>query len=79
MVRISRGGQITVPAPVRHRWETTRVALEDHGDHLVLRPLEDPIEGFVGFAARDDAPTTERLRAESRAEAAAGEARHRGR
>jgi len=79
MARISRGGQITVPAPVRRRWETERVALEDHGEYLLLRPLADPIEGFVGFAAGDDRPTSDEVRAQSRAEEAAAETRHRGR
>lgn len=70
-MRISRGGQVTVPAPVRQRWGTDRVALEDHGDHLLLRPLPDPIAAFRGFA-KDAAATrglrTEEMRARSRAE-----------
>jgi bifunctional DNA-binding transcriptional regulator/antitoxin component of YhaV-PrlF toxin-antitoxin module len=78
MTRISRGGQVTVPAPVRRRWETERVALEDHGDYLLLRPLADPVDGFVGFAGRRGVPTSEQMRAQSRAEEAAAEARRRG-
>lgn len=73
--RISRGGQVTVPAPVRHRWQTTRIAVEDHGDHLVLRPLADPIDNFVGFASGRRAPASEAMRARSRAEEAAAETR----
>ncbi|MFN8185618.1 MAG: AbrB/MazE/SpoVT family DNA-binding domain-containing protein [Gaiellales bacterium] len=75
MTRISRGGQVTVPAPVRRRWETERVALEDHGDYLLLRPVADPIEGFIGFAAGGGGPTSEEMRAQSRTEEAAAEAR----
>jgi bifunctional DNA-binding transcriptional regulator/antitoxin component of YhaV-PrlF toxin-antitoxin module len=77
-VRISRGGQVTVPAPVRRRWETERLALEDHGDYLLLRPLADPVDGFIGFAGRRGVPTSEQMRAQSRAEEAAAEARRRG-
>lgn len=77
MTRISRGGQVTVPAPVRRRWETELVALEDHGDYLLLRPLADPIDEFVGFAAGRDAPASEELRAQSRTGEAAAEARRR--
>lgn len=77
MTRISRGGQVTVPATVRHRWETERLALEDHGDYLLLRPLADPIDGFVGFAAGGGGPGSEEMRAQSRAEEAAAEARRR--
>jgi bifunctional DNA-binding transcriptional regulator/antitoxin component of YhaV-PrlF toxin-antitoxin module len=76
MTRISRGGQVTVPAPVRRRWETERVALEDHGDYLLLRPLADPVDGFVGFAGKRGVPTSEQMRARSRADEAAAEARH---
>lgn len=76
MARISRGGQVTVPAPVRRRWETERVALEDHGDYLLLRPLADPVDGFVGFARKRGVPASEQMRAQSRAEEAAAEAHH---
>jgi bifunctional DNA-binding transcriptional regulator/antitoxin component of YhaV-PrlF toxin-antitoxin module len=78
MTRISRGGQVTVPALVRRRWETDRVALEDHGDYLLLRPVADPIDGFVGFAAGRGGPTSEELRAENRAEEAGSDARRAG-
>lgn len=47
--RITAGGQISVPASVRRRWGTRIVALEDHGDRLVVRPLpEDPIAAARG-------------------------------
>lgn len=77
MTRISRGGQVTVPAPVRRRWETERVALEDHGGYLLLRPLADPVESFVGFAAKPGGLASEEMRAQSRVEEAAAGARRR--
>ena len=36
-MRISKGGQISVPARVRHRWGTATVVLDDQGDRLVDR------------------------------------------
>ena len=78
MTRISRGGQVTVPAPVRRRWDTERVALEDHGDHLLLRPLADPVDSFLGFAAGHEGPPSERMRLQSRAEERAAGSRRRG-
>lgn len=75
MTRISRGGQVTVPAPVRRRWETERVAVEDHGEYLVLRPLGDPVDAFLGFADGHAAAASEKLRAQSRAEEAAVQTR----
>jgi bifunctional DNA-binding transcriptional regulator/antitoxin component of YhaV-PrlF toxin-antitoxin module len=49
---ISSGGQISVPAAVRRRWGTRTVALEDRGDHVVLRPApDDPVAAAVGAFA----------------------------
>jgi AbrB family looped-hinge helix DNA binding protein len=51
-VKISRGGQISIPAPIRHRWGTSTVALEDHGDRIVLQPApDDPIAAAEGALA----------------------------
>lgn len=38
---ISRGGQVSVPATVRKRWRTNTILAEDHGDHVILRPVLD--------------------------------------
>lgn len=53
-VKVSRGGQISVPAAVRHRWRTSTVTVEDRGDELVIRPAaDDPIAAAAGaFAGR---------------------------
>ncbi|MGO9319588.1 MAG: AbrB/MazE/SpoVT family DNA-binding domain-containing protein [Solirubrobacteraceae bacterium] len=51
-VKISKGGQISIPAPIRHRWGTSTVALEDHGDRIVLAPApDDPIAAAEGALA----------------------------
>lgn len=53
-VRISKGGQISIPAPIRHRWGTSTVALEDHGDRIVLQPApDDPIAAAEGALAEE--------------------------
>ena len=77
-VKLSKGGQISVPAAIRHRWGGSTIALEDHGDHVVLRPApDDPIA-----AARGDLKdtvgggTSEEMRREARAEDAELERRH---
>lgn len=77
-LKISKGGQISVPAAIRHRWGGSTIALEDHGDHVVLRPApDDPIA-----AARGDLKdvagemTSEEMRREARAEEAELERRH---
>lgn len=68
--RISRGGQISIPAAVRRRWATDNVLIEDRGgDELVLRPLPaDPIAAAIGSVPLPGGMTSERLRAEARKE-----------
>jgi AbrB family looped-hinge helix DNA binding protein len=47
--RISKGGQISIPAAVRRRWGTSTVALDDQGDRLVIEPApDDPIAAAEG-------------------------------
>ena len=49
MGRITSAGQVSVPAEVRRRWGTSSVLIEDHGDHLVVRPApDDPIAAARG-------------------------------
>ena len=33
-MKISKGGQISIPATIRHRWGTRTVALDDQGDRM---------------------------------------------
>lgn len=56
-LKLTRGGQISVPAAVRKRWATSAVIAEDQGDRLVLTPApEDPIDALAGiFAAEGEA------------------------
>jgi AbrB family looped-hinge helix DNA binding protein len=47
--KITAAGQISIPADVRRRWETSTVLIEDRGDHLVVRPRPtDPVEAARG-------------------------------
>jgi bifunctional DNA-binding transcriptional regulator/antitoxin component of YhaV-PrlF toxin-antitoxin module len=53
---ISRGGQVSIPAPIRHRWGTSTVTLDDQGDRIVLTPTaDDPIAAAEG-ALREFGP-----------------------
>lgn len=50
--KITRAGQVSIPAEVRHRWGTSTVAIEDEGDSIVLRPVpDDPIAALRGSLA----------------------------
>ncbi len=65
---ISRGGQISIPADIRHRWGTTRLLLVDSGDSIVLRPIpDDPIAAAIG-SLKSDGPTAEEAIAQLREE-----------
>lgn len=51
-MKISRGGQVSIPAPIRKRWGTTTITLDDQGDQLVLKPApDDPIAAAAGAFA----------------------------
>lgn len=51
-LKISSGGQMSVPAAVRHRWGTRVVSFDDQGDHAVIRPApENVIEATAGIFA----------------------------
>jgi len=75
MARISKGGQVSIPASVKNRWGTSEVLIEDRGDSLVLRPLPpDPIGAALDLLPAEG-PSSEQMRAQLRAEDAAAEAR----
>ena len=53
-LRISRGGQVSIPAPIRHRWGTMTLTLDDQGDRIVLEPApDDPIAAAEGALAEE--------------------------
>lgn len=79
-LKISAGGQVSVPAEVRHRWKTKVIVADDRGDHLVLRPApEDPIEAALGAFADLPGPTVDEARRLDREEEAEIEDRKYGR
>lgn len=70
-LRISAGGQVSVPADVRKRWKTRVVVADDRGDHLILRPVpEDPIDAALGAFAHLPGPTADEARRMDREEEA---------
>lgn len=76
-MKISKGGQISIPAEIRHRWGTSTLALTDEGERIVLEPsADDPIaaaDGALAHLVKDfDA---ERLRQVARMDEQAAEDR----
>jgi bifunctional DNA-binding transcriptional regulator/antitoxin component of YhaV-PrlF toxin-antitoxin module len=73
--RISKGGQISIPASIRHRWATDRVLLEDRGDVILVRPVPaDPIAAVRGRFRGLGGPSSDEMRALAREEDAQVEA-----
>jgi hypothetical protein len=53
--KIVNGGHVNLSAEIADRWRTRYVSLEDHGDHVVLRPAADEASLPQGLA--DDIST----------------------
>jgi bifunctional DNA-binding transcriptional regulator/antitoxin component of YhaV-PrlF toxin-antitoxin module len=74
-LKITAGGQVSLPAEMRRRWGTKAVYVEDLGDHAVVRPLpDDPIAAVRGIW-KDRGISTDALRKQARKEEAIAEAR----
>jgi bifunctional DNA-binding transcriptional regulator/antitoxin component of YhaV-PrlF toxin-antitoxin module len=75
-MKVSRNGQVSIPAAARARWKADRVVVVDLGDHIVMRPAtaESASELFGKYAGRG--PSTEAMRRAER-NADAGGARRR--
>jgi AbrB family looped-hinge helix DNA binding protein len=76
-MKISKGGQVSIPAPIRKRWGTTTVTLEDRGEEIVLKPApDDPIAAAAGaFAGEGRGIGLETIRKQEREAEAEAEAR----
>lgn len=80
MAHVSRGGQVSIPAAIRHRWDTDTLLLEDRGDEVLLRPLpRDPLAAAVGSIPLPDGLTSDELRARARRDDAETSRRRRSR
>ena len=66
VLRVTSAGQLSLPARIRRRWGTRRVAIEDHGDSVVLRPIPDDAIAAAAGALRGRLPASEKLRARAR-------------
>jgi len=77
VMKVSRNGQVSIPAEARARWGAERVVVVDLGDRVVLRPVTPGgIDELVGKYA-DTEPSTDALRAAERRDEARREGRGR--
>lgn len=70
--KISRNGQFSLPADIRHRWGAQRVVIVDEGDYVIVRPVPADILGSLQGSYAGPGPSSERVRADERA----ADARH---
>lgn len=78
IVKVTTSGQISLPASVRNRWHASRVAVDDEGDRIMVRPIpDDPIAAACGSLRRRG--STESVRARERRASAAREHQRRRR
>lgn len=63
VVRLSRGGQFSLPSEIRKRWNAEELVLEDRGNSAVLtpRPL-DPIAAARGIWRSEGTATASEIK-----------------
>ena len=66
IMRVTRNGQVSIPAAVRSRWGVDRVVVVDLGDRVVMRPVPDDPIGALRGKYRDRLPDTDSMRLEDR-------------
>ncbi len=72
--KVTRNGQVSLPAALRHRWNAGSVLVIDRGDYAIVRPVpKDPLTALRGAHA-GAGPTSD----EARALVRTGEAAFRG-
>jgi bifunctional DNA-binding transcriptional regulator/antitoxin component of YhaV-PrlF toxin-antitoxin module len=70
--KVTRNGQVSLPAELRHRWGVGAVLVIDRGDYAIVRPVpEDTIAALRGAHA-GPGPTSERARKKERESEADG-------
>lgn len=64
--KVTRNGQVSLPAELRHRWATGAVLVIDRGDYAIVRPIPtDPVAALRGAHA-GPGPSTQQARAAER-------------
>jgi len=65
--KVTRNGQVSLPAHLRHRWASGTVLIIDRGDYAIVRPIPaEPLTRLRGAHA-GPGPSLEQTRAAERA------------
>jgi len=74
--KVTRNGQVSLPAELRHRWRAGAVLVIDQGDYAIVRPIPDDTIAALRGAHAGPGPTSEQARkAERDSEASRGNER----
>ncbi|WP_102140869.1 AbrB/MazE/SpoVT family DNA-binding domain-containing protein [Mycobacterium hubeiense] len=73
--KVTRNGQVSLPAELRHRWGAESVLVVDRGDYAIVRPIpKDTVTALKGAFA-GPGPASEKVRAAERKADAESESR----
>ena len=64
--KITRAGQVSIPAEIRERWAVTNVLIRDEGERLVVEPLPasaiEAVRGILKGRAKGEITSAEARR-----------------
>ena len=69
--KVTRNGQVSLPAALRHRWGAGSVLVIDRGDYAIVRPIPADTVAALQGAHAGPGPSTGEVRASERARDAA--------
>jgi bifunctional DNA-binding transcriptional regulator/antitoxin component of YhaV-PrlF toxin-antitoxin module len=64
--KVTRNGQISLPAEMRRRWQSGAVLVIDRGSYAIVRPVPDDVVAALRGAHAGPGPTSEQARADER-------------
>jgi len=76
--KVTRNGQVSLPAELRHRWGADSVLVIDRGDYAIVRPIPGDTVATLHGSHAGPGPTSDQARATERESEADGQS-HKGR
>ncbi len=64
--KVTRSGQVSLPAELRHRWGAESVLVIDRGDYAIVRPVPTDTVAALRGAHSGPGPSTDEVRAAER-------------
>lgn len=64
--KVTRNGQVSLPAELRRRWRAGSVLVVDRGDYAIVRPIPDDVIATLQGAHAGPGPSSEQARVAER-------------